>query len=181
MKEFLKREYQFSNYQIAQLEFFFKTVFSEISKILLIGILFRRELAVYCIGLVVLLILRTSTGGLHCKTYFGCLFSSAILIITSFKLLPFIPLGFIPRMVLLVCCIAVIYLVGPVTSDVHMPLTDEVVKRGRLTAVVFVSCVTVLMGIIPGNSYMNIIFWIIITHTLQLVAAKVRKKRKEGK
>ena len=41
MQEFLKRQYQFSDFQIAQLQFFVKTISSELSKFLIMGFIFR--------------------------------------------------------------------------------------------------------------------------------------------
>ncbi len=176
MKEMLKNYYRFSNYQIAQLEFFFKTIFSELSKILIMGFFFRNELSVYGIALLAMLFLRTSTGGLHCKTYPGCLLASTAYMVTSIKLLPLIPIPAMLMVVLPVPCIFINYLIGPVTSDVHMPLTEEVIKRSRSKAALFITLYLVVIAVIPKNIYTLTIFWITVTHTLQLIAAKIRKK-----
>lgn len=176
MRELLKSTYQFTDYQIAQLSFLAKTLLSEISKILIIGLFFRKEIPFYIICMFILALLRTSTGGLHCKTYLSCLAASCFYIVFTFKVLPMIPIGQIPAMVLLLLCAIIDYNVGPVTSDVHLPLTEKVKQRGRICTVVTILFFFILMYIIPENLYAITGFWIIISHTLQLIAAKIRKK-----
>lgn len=180
MKELLKSYYGFSNYQIAQLEFFFKTVFSEISKILIMGVFFRNELDIYFITLLAMCFLRTSTGGLHCKTYWGCLSGSTVYMVISIKVLPLIPVPVMLMATLLIPCIFINYLVGPVTSDVHMPLTTEIIKKSRIKAALFIALYTVVILVFPKSVYTPAIFWITIIHTLQLIAAKIRKNVKGG-
>ena len=176
MRELLKATYNFSDYQIAQLSFLAKTLLSEISKIFIIGLFFRKEIPFYIICMFILALLRTSTGGLHCKTYLSCLIASCFYIIFTFKVLPMIPIDQIPAMVLLVLCAVIDYNIGPVTSDVHLPLTEKVKQRGRICTVLTISFFFILMYIIPENFYIITGFWIIVSHTLQLIVAKIRKK-----
>lgn len=176
MKELLKSTYQFTDYQIAQLGFLAKTLLSEISKIIIIGFFFRKELPFFFVCLFVLVLLRTSTGGLHCRTYLSCLTASCLYVIFTFKVLPLIPIGQIPAIILLVICAVIDYNIGPVTSDVHMPLTEKVKQRGRICTVTTIMVFVILMCIIPERLYTITGFWIIVSHTLQLIAAKIRKK-----
>ena len=181
MKERLKSCYQFSDYQIAQLEFFFKTVFSEISQILIMSFLFRKELDVYFVALLSLCLLRTSTGGLHCKTYPGCLFASTVYMLLTIKLLPTVPVLLTIKIAAMLLCIPVNYLIGPVTSDVHMPLSEKVIQKGRFKSALFIAVYIVIIIGIPNSRYSATLFWITIIHTLQLIAAKIRKIWKGGK
>lgn len=181
MKELLKTYYGFSNYQIAQLEYFFKTVFSEISKILIMGFIFKNELDIYFITLLAMLLLRTSTGGLHCRTYWGCLFASTAYMVIAIKVLPLIPVSVMLMTILLIPCIFINYFVGPVTSDVHMPLTAETIKKSRIKAALFITLYMVVILVFPRNAYTLAIFWITVIHTLQLIAAKICKNVKGGK
>ncbi len=181
MKEFLKSHYQFTNYQVAQLEYFFKTVFSEISKILIMGFLFHKELSIYCIAMLALCLLRTSTGGLHCKTYLRCLIASTTYMFLAIKVLPLISVIPFFKIVWMLLCIPVNYYVGPVTSDVRGPLSETVIKKSRIKAAVFILLFTVIMIVTPDNRYMIPVFWITIIHTMQLIIAKIRKIKKGEK
>lgn len=176
MKELLKSTYQFSDYQIAQLNFLAKTLLSEASKIFIIGLFFRKELPFFFICMLVLTLLRTTTGGLHCKTYLSCLAASCLYIILTLKVLPLIPISQIPAMILLIICAVIDYKIGPVTSNVHLPLSEATKQKGRICTLMTICFFIILMYIIPENLYAITGFWIIISHTLQLIAAKIRKK-----
>ena len=68
------------------------------------------------------------------------------------------------------------YYVGPVTSAVHLPLKNGVVKRVKIQAFLFIFFFIVLTYIVPENPYITVGFWVIILHTLQLVVARIIKK-----
>ena len=176
MKELLKSTYQFSDYQIAQLGFLAKTLLSEASKIFIIGLFFRKELPFFLICMAILTLLRTSTGGLHCKTYLSCLVASCLYVVITIKFLPLIPIQQLPAMLLLIICAVIDYFIGPVTSDVHLPLSEGAKQKGRICTLITIFIFIILMYIIPENLYVITGFWIIISHTLQLIAAKIRKK-----
>lgn len=176
MKNLLKTYYQFTDYQIAQLHHLSKTIFSEISKLLIMGIFFRNELDIFCAAIITLWLLRISTGGIHCKTYISCFLLSFTYMFISIRLLPLIPINKLFQMILLFVCIQVNYRIGPVTSDIHLPLTQKYIKKGRLNAFVIIFFFLVITYIIPENKYITACFWIIILHTLQLIIAKIRKK-----
>lgn len=176
MTEWLKSNYQFSDYQVAQLGYLAKTVFGELSKLIVLGIIFHKEPALFWPGLITMLLLRVSTGGLHCKTYFTCFLASFLYMVTALKLLPLIPVSKPLQQVLLFACMLINYKIGPVTSDIHLPLDEKQIKKGRLRACIIIIFFFILTYIIPENRSLLICFWIIILHTLQLIAAKIRKK-----
>ena len=69
MHNFFKQQYGFSDYQIAQLAFTAKTVGAEISKLLIMGFIFKDNLDLYIFAVIIMMLMRSSTGGLHCRTY----------------------------------------------------------------------------------------------------------------
>ena len=76
MKKYLQENHQYSEYEILQLEYFFKTVFSEISKLVLFGIIFFPVIDRYGIAILFMWVCRSLLGGFHFKTYLGCLSGS---------------------------------------------------------------------------------------------------------
>lgn len=176
MKEMLKTYYHFTDYQIAQLNYLFKTVLSEVSKMLIMGFLFRSQLDVYCISVLALCLMRTSTGGLHFKTYLRCLLSTTAYMAVCLILLPPVAISVPVKAGFLLICAVTNYIIGPVTSDVHVPLTPELIRKSRIKSAVFILLFLIIMCIIPESSYIISVFWIMIVHTLQLIAAKIRKK-----
>lgn len=176
MKEFLKNTYGFSNYQIAQLGYLGKTILAEISKLLIMGFIFRNELDVYFIAIITLLLLRTSTGGLHCKTFLTCLLSSFLYMFTCIKILPVFSLNTFVKTFLLLICMFINYKFAPLTSDYHMPMTEDNKQKGRIRALLVISLFLIFSCTMPENEYITVCFWIIIVHSLQFIYAKIRKK-----
>ncbi len=68
IKTYIKDKYELSNYQMAQLIFVFKTISSELSKILIMGILFQNHLKLYAFLLLIMCFIRTFSGALHFST-----------------------------------------------------------------------------------------------------------------
>lgn len=176
MQEFLKRQYQFSDFQIAQLQFFVKTISSELSKFLIMGFIFRDRLGLYLFAMAVMLPLRIAVGGLHCKTYISCFLVSFSYAFLSLIVLPMIPVNKLYQMIFLFACMLCNYFVGPVTSAVHVALSEQHVSKVRTQAFVFIFFYIVALYIVPENAYMTVGFWVIILHTLQLIAARILKK-----
>jgi len=176
MKEFLKNTYGFTNYQVAQLGFLAKTLLSEISKLIIMGFLFYDCLDIYLIASITLLLLRTSTGGLHCKTYLSCLIVSCLYMLVCIRLLPLIPLSRFTTIILLFICLIINYSIGPVTSVIHKPLSKENNQKGRIRALIIIFFYILITAIIPEHSYACVASRVIIAHTLQLIIAKIRKK-----
>lgn len=81
IKSHIKGIYHLSNYQLAQASFLFKTIASEISKILIMGILFHSQLPLIIFAFSVMLCLRGSTG-------IGCLATSALYLWLAIYILP---------------------------------------------------------------------------------------------
>ena len=176
MKEFLKEQYQFSDYQVAVLGFIAKTLASELSKLLIMGFIFRDRLGIYVTAVTVMIFLRTATGGLHCKTYISCFLVSFSYMFLAIIVMPTIPVNKVFQLILLFICMLCTYYVGPVTSTVHVPLRDGLVKRVKIQAFLFIFFFIVATYIVPENPYITVGFWVIILHTLQLVTARIIKK-----
>lgn len=177
MRELLKEQYQFSDFQIAQLEYVWKTVTSELSKLLIMVILFHDRLGLYLFAMAVMVLLRTSTGGIHCSKYISCLFVSVTYVFLSLYVMPAIPVNKLLQMILLFACILCNYFIGPVTSKVRRPLPEKTVKRVRVQAFVIIFFYLTLTYIVPESPYITVGFWVIILHTLQLITAKLIKMK----
>jgi len=176
IEQHLKEKYHLSSYQIAQLTFLGKTLFSETSKILIMGIIFQKYLLLYVFALFIMIILRCTTGGLHFYTYLGCLFTSTIYIWLAIILLPKILIPLNLKIVLLLISILVCYHIGPIPSKYRPPFSDDFIKRCKKTISYFIFLYTLILYIMPKSTYLTVGFWIIILHSLQLIAAKYTRK-----
>ena len=176
IRKYLKDKYQVGGYQIAQIEYLLKTMFSELSKMIVIGFLLHDRLTLYLFALCMMLYLRCSTGGLHFYTYLGCLASTFLYIWLAIALLPNILLPSCIQTFALLICMVVCYFVGPVTSK-YRPQPSP--QRSRHCICVTCSGIflyALILYIIPASPFAAVGFWVIILHSLQLLVAKIRKK-----
>ena len=176
MLELIKKTYDFSDYQIAQLRFFFLSMFSEISKLFLISLFFIDRLPLYIWTIVIFQVFRSSCGGLHCKTYWGCFFVSLGYMLLAIRILPLIPVDKLFQIVTLFLCLVVSSRIGPLTSILHPVLSESVNTRLKTRVLFLILVYLAFLYIIPQNPYLLVGYWVIILNTLQLVAARLRKK-----
>lgn len=175
-KHILKKKYQLSNYQIAQLTFLFKTLFSEFSKILIMGIIFYKNFPLYIFALIIMLILRCSTGGIHFYTYTNCFIASLAFLILAVIVFPKISLPLYIQIFLLIICILICHSIGPIPSKYRPAYTDHFEQKCKVTISIFIFFYVLFLYIIPNSKYSITGFWIIILHSLQLILAKYIRK-----
>lgn len=176
IKEYLKDKYGLSNYQVAQLAFVFKTASSELSKILIMGIVFHNNLKLYVFLLSVMCFLRTFSGGLHFYTYNRCLLASTIYIGVIIFILSEISFPLYVLLFLLTISIISCYKIEPVVSKYRTHFSKKKLFFCRNITCLFIFIYTLILYIIPENPYILAGFWMIILHSLQLFVAKIRKK-----
>ncbi len=177
MHELLKTEYGFDEVQIKQLRYVWKTFSSEFSKLLIMGLFFHNRIGIYLFTVTLLMLLRSATGGLHCSKYYSCFITSIVYMALVIYALPFIPVAKPIQLLLLFLCILINYFIGPVTSAVHRPLTEETQNKVRLQVVIVIFFYLIFSYIVPENLYVTTGFWVIILHTMQLLAAKLQKMK----
>lgn len=177
VKNYLKNTYELSNYQIAQIFFLFKTVFSEVSKILIIGLLFYRQLPLYIFALFVMIFLRSFMGGLHFYTYLNCLLGSILYLWLAIYILPHFPITLYLQILLLLLSSLICNLIGPVTSKYRPESCKRHFTRYKKLAIGFILLYTLFLYIMPrNNAYLCVGFWVIMLHSLQLIIAKIQAK-----
>lgn len=113
-KTFLQTSYHYTDYQIKVMDYFIKTCLSEISKFMLMGFFFSYFSAFpyYLYATLILWVLRFCSGGLHCKTYIGCLLFSHTYLVLCILVLPRLYLSTIWELILLLMCIVISYSIG---------------------------------------------------------------------
>ena len=174
--EYIQNKYHYSNYQIAQLRFLFKTIFSELSKIIIMTILFHKHLDLYFFALIIMLFLRCTTGGLHFYTYRGCLAMSIIYLGIPIYVLSYLPVSHLCGIILLLLSLSVCFFIGPVTSKYRPKQSPEQFCRNRNITCIVILAYSLSWYIIPDKRLLTVGFWIIILHALQLIAARITRK-----
>ncbi len=176
MLELIQKNYGFTDYQMAQLRFFFLTMFSELSKLFLIGLCFIDVLGLFIWANLVFQLLRSFCGGLHCKTYLSCFFVSLGYMILAIRILPLIPMTKVVQMIVLLICIIITYHIGPLTSVFHPVLSESVSRHLKNKSFFIIFLYFIILYILPSNPYIVTGYWVIILNTCQLILAKIQKK-----
>lgn len=166
----------------ARLNYFLSCVIYEGSKIILFLLFFSltHHLKSFLYALMILLPLRTISGGLHFKHYISCFAFSFGYFYTVTVLLQSVQLPFWVSILLLISCVFINYAIGPVTSDSRPPLTTERIKQGRLRITAITCYESILTGLFFDTSLATVGFWTIVLHSVQLIIAKLCKKRGEN-
>lgn len=172
----IQKKYDFTDFQIAQLQYTFKTVLSELSKIIILAFLFHNQIWNFLMLSLLLCFLRICSGGLHCKTYLGCFLTSVGFYIITLKYTAALSIPHKIKRLMLLLCILIGYCISPVTSKYHKKLEPRVIRLCRTCYLIILLLFLSAMYIFPYNSYLHIGFWVIVLHTLQLGAAKIVQK-----
>lgn len=174
----LSEEFHFTDYQIKLIRYRLLSLVSEVSKTLIMGILFYQlgYFAEYLFAVTVLLFLRTRTGGIHLKHYTTCLLTTAGGIFSAVCVLPLVPVTKPVQLLLLFLCFAGIAYAAPVVSC-YRPEPDGIsIRKSKVQATVIICIYAALLYVIPENPLMTVGFWIIILQSAQLVVAKFIKQ-----
>lgn len=171
----LKNKFQFSDYQVAQLKYLFLTIISETSKLLIMGLIFRKESAAFLYGIVLFSALRLSTGGLHCKTYLGCFFTTFAFLFLAIRILPLTNISLLVMSLILCSCGFINFIIGPITSEKRLPLKSAQKKRLAYQSILIIF-IHMCLFIYCNNELLKVGSWLIILHTLQLIISKYKEK-----
>ena len=179
LHNFLHNTLGFSNYEIAQIQFFTNSILSEISKILIIGgfFLIIDMFDMFIPATLTLCCLRTCTGGLHFKHYLSCLAVSFAIFFIDITILNKFVLIKPVQLLLLIICAIINYLCAPIVS-VFRPIPNGVrILRSKRQATTIISFYFVLVFILPTTSYLNVGFWMILLQSIELLVAKFIVRR----
>lgn len=176
-KTFLQTNYHYTDYQIKVMDYFIKTCLSEISKFMLMGFFFSYFSAFpyYLYATLILWVLRFCSGGLHCKTYMGCLLFSHTYLVLCILVLPRLYLSTIWELILLLMCIVISYFIAPVPSIYRQHITSNHRKQYRTYLFIFLFIHFIFTFIFPQNQYLTVGFWVIMIHMLQLTIAYAKE------
>lgn len=173
----MQKKYCFTDYQVKVFHYFIISIFSEISKFTIMGIFFyvAGRLPLYLWGVCLLSVLRFYSGGLHCKTYMGCLLSSFAYMLACVQLLPSFPVNRLLQLIFLLVAIIIAYYIAPIPSAYRPAPTETKARQCKLQLFIIMFLYSILVFICPQNLFTLTGFWVIMIHTLQLIVAYLKK------
>lgn len=172
--DWMKKEFHYSEYKINIFHYFIISTLSEFSKFIILGIYFYSFslFKQYLFAFFLLCILRFYSGGLHCKSYIGCITCSWIYLVLSIQIFPRIILPLPCLLIGNTVFIIVDYICSPVVSNYRPCLTAKKKKKCKIIISIILISYFVLILFYSNNSYIVIGFWIIFLHTIQLAIGK---------
>ncbi len=179
---YLKEEFHYTDYQIGQLRYFFEMLWSEFSKLLIICIVFSYIGYVYefIFAVIILLSIRTVTGGLHFRTYLSCFCFTFLFFCLAVLFLPQLKLRKLYKLISLFICIIINYRIGPIVSSKRKEPNEKLRNKSKKSAFRIIFIYLLILFIVPENRFLTVGFWVIILQTLQLLWAWSHKKFRIG-
>lgn len=186
----LKSEYGYSDYEIAVIKYIVISIFSELSKLFIMGCpFFIAGLGLDFLTYVVVTgLLRINGGGIHLRHYITCLMLSSFMCTSSTLALPYFSNKLIAYLsfdyiyyeffmiFVSIICMIIQYIVGPVAS-IFRPSPDSLLIKSCKNNCAYITFGFILIVMFVDDyhvfrPYVNIAFWCIVLHTLQLYISK---------
>ncbi len=181
LSDFIDTNMNISEHDKKMLIFSITCIFYDVSKLLLFMILFAllHRLDLFLFAFVILLPLRLSSGGLHFKHYISCLFFSLgyFLLVTIPLTGISIPLGSV--IISLGLCTMINGVLSPILSASRPPLPEHELIRCKKKTLLATGFGILLLILSYHTKYFAVGYWTILLHSVQLIIAKLRKKRGE--
>lgn len=162
------------------LAFWGKVFFCESSKLILLFLFFvicKKSLEFIFVTLV-LMSIRCRLGGLHLKTYQGCLFATFCIYVCAIMLFPaVISLTPVMAVFLLTGSMVIFAGIGPVINPTRPALTKQQIQKAKALSLAVTLVYMPFAYLFYDNRYIICGTWIITIQALQLVAANLLRKR----
>ena len=149
---------------------------SEASKLLILGFIFQQKIGVFLFSVFLLLLLRSTVGGLHCKKSWQCFFVSFSYFLLCIEVLPGMVLPKPLMMGTLLLCAVIACYIGPVVSKQRPQPTATQCRKRKIQIFIVICSYLIFMYIIPDSSYVVSGFWVVVLDTMQLGLAEVKRK-----
>lgn len=173
LEERLRTTQKYTNFEIQQIIYLVKTFSADISKSVLLAVLFHDHLGSFAVVMISLFLLRSNSGGLHFQTYLGCLAATTCYFVLAILLLPKIPISFSGKVLCMIVCMIVCDRTGPVVSKYRPPLSPRQIEFRKNLTILLIFAFIIILYMIPEHPYTVVGFWVIILHSCQLLVAKL--------
>lgn len=164
------------------LKYYYMCLLHEVSKFLIMLFIFSRFHAgtQYVVAALALCALRHNMGGIHFRQYWSCFGFSLVFLAVVITIARFCPVNLVVQIITTCLCILITFLTGPVQSSTRPALDKKHFIRYRNNACIVMAVLMVLFICMKSFTYRDLIYWVIVFQTLQLVAAKIYERRKKN-
>ncbi|MBE5954201.1 MAG: hypothetical protein E7257_08615 [Lachnospiraceae bacterium] len=161
----------------AILLFYLKGTLSDLSKALIFFFIFyslgfHKE---FFYGLFFFVAFRVNSGGIHCKTYLFCFLLSLLLLSSGIILGSLIYLPKAYSILISMVCGFITCNLSPVQAATRPKASRDFIIRARIKEAMVIGIFILVLLTTETNQPINIGFWLLIIHTLQLYVAYKRR------
>ncbi len=182
MKYFTRNQLKLDTYEIKIIRYAILCIVSEFSKLLILFAIFciGNHILEFLISLLVLLPLRWFSGGLHLKTYRGCLITTVIFFFITVYIFPrLLPKSFLLNLFVLIST-SINFLIAPIPSSKRVGLFKHSLRKYKIYSLVYLIFYNIVIYFLH-HKISFIIVGTIIAHTIQLLIAYSIKLRGDDK
>lgn len=168
-----------SRYEFELRKFIFLAFLSEFSKIIIFAFIFYSLdfFTEYWFSLFFLFLYRGNSGGIHCKHYTSCLLLSFAVLYSNVKLGLSIFLAKDIMLLISIICALICYLLTPVQAKTRPPASKELIKKAKYKTLLSILLFIVFLLLTKATIAVNLGFWMLILHTIQLIIAYYISRR----
>lgn len=181
LSDFIDKNMDISEHDKKMLVFSVTCIFYDVSKLLLFVLIFTllHRLDLFLFAFIILLPLRLISGGLHFKHYTSCLFFSL-----GYFLLVTIPLADVTIPVFLMLpslllCVFINVVLSPIRSASRPPLPESEIIKCKKKTLLATGFGILLLFLFSRTNFLPVGYWTILLHSVQLIIARLQKKRGE--
>lgn len=175
LHNYFKNEFNLSKIESAKLKYSLEIIFNDLSKLLILFFFFSivGKKSDFIYSAITLLLLRPFTGGLHFKTYYGCLFFTVVFFISCITFKNYFSINSLLIIFLLFIFLAAIILFfAPITSKSRPAYSDRKKQKFKLLSLIILFIHFFLFLFYKNNPYLMNSIWIMILQSIQLLIAK---------
>ncbi len=164
------------------LKYYYMCLLHEASKFVIMLFIFSRFHAgtEYLVAALTLCMLRHNMGGIHFRQYWSCFGFSLFFLASVIAMAEFCQVNLPVQIITISLCILMTFLTGPVQSGTRPAMDKKQFMRYRNNACVIMAVCMVLFICMKSFTYRDLIYWVIVFQTLQLIVAKIYERRKKN-
>ncbi len=174
LEKYFRDEFNLSEIDGIKLKYSLELIINEVSKFFILLVMFsilgKRNDFIY--SALSLFIIRLFTGGLHFKTYYGCLIFSAFFFCTSIFLKTCIFLNFETAIILFVFSLLITIVFAPISGKSRPDYPYKKKLQFKLSGIMLILVHFLIYFSAHKNPYLVNSVWVITLQSIQLLLAK---------
>ncbi|CDD34129.1 accessory gene regulator B [Roseburia sp. CAG:309] len=177
LKNYLQTQFHFSSLEADRILYGFESIVSEAVKFVILFFIalplgYADEMLV---ATIVLLSIRSNSGGLHFSHFFSCLAFTVVFYTAAIGLAQY-PLSSKFLSLGLILTLGVFAWVGPITSIMRPRLQTKDVQRYSRRVIFLLLIYSSILITFETLPYRNVIYWVIVLQIFQLLCARIARK-----